>query len=82
MDGMGRVSVVVPNVDHHDSEHPSRPDFAAGATVRCYAAVAVLHRACQETCDFVGAADHALVQSQSAQSSASLEVQATRDAPQ
>jgi hypothetical protein len=36
----------------------------------------------RKTCEFVGAADHALVQSQSAQSSASLEVQAIRDAPQ
>jgi hypothetical protein len=40
----------------------------------------VLHHGCQKMCGSVGAVNHALVQSQSAQSSASPKVQATHGA--
>lgn len=47
--------------DHHDSDHPSRLDVAAGAVVRCSAAAAaaVPHHEYQKTCGCVVVVDYA-----------------------
>ena len=71
----------------HDFDPLSRPDFAAGATVRIHCSdvvvvVVVLTRECQKMYGYVGAADHALIHQSCPQSSASLEVRATHGAPQ